>query len=106
MAMAVLLLLPLLLLVAGSWAAVVIPPHTPDVWGGAAYGAALGHSSHLFAFSGADGPVRSHLQNSADPRNSMTASRLRVDRLLPPLTSASPPPADTRGLGLHGAAQA
>jgi hypothetical protein len=106
MAMAVLLLLPLLLLVAGSWAALVIPPHTPDVWGGAAYGAALGHSSHLFAFSGADGPVRSHPQSSADPRNSMTASRLRVDRLLPPLTSASPPPADTRGLGLHGAAQA
>jgi hypothetical protein len=106
MAMAVLLLLPLLLLVAGSWAVVVIPPHTPDVWGGAAYGAALGHSSHLFAFSGADGPVRSHPQSSADPRNSMTASRLRVDRLLPPLTSASPPPTDTRGLGLHGAAQA
>ena len=68
MAMAVLLLLPLLLLlVAGSWAAVVIPPHTPDVWGGAAYGAALGHSSHLFAFSGADGPVRSHPQQRRGP---------------------------------------
>ena len=39
-------------------AAVVIPPHPPNVWGGAAYGAALGHSSHLFAFSGADGPTR------------------------------------------------
>ena len=39
-------------------AALIIPPHTPDVWGGAAYGAALGHSSHLFAFSGADGPTQ------------------------------------------------
>ena len=38
-------------------AAIVIPPHVPDVWGGAAYGATLGHSSHLFAFSGADGPT-------------------------------------------------
>jgi hypothetical protein len=44
----------------------VIPPHTPDVWGGAAYGAALGHSSHLFAFSGADGPVR-HPQQRRGP---------------------------------------
>eukprot|EP01052_Picozoa_sp_SAG31_P024693 SAG31_NODE_2118_length_6410_cov_3.846142_2_plen_247_part_00 len=39
-------------------AALTVPPHTPDVWGGAAYGAALGHSSHLFAFSGADGPTK------------------------------------------------
>ena len=39
-------------------AALIVPPHSPDVWGGAAYGAALGHSSHLFAFSGADGPTQ------------------------------------------------
>ena len=43
---------------ASATTALVIPPHTPDVWGGAAYGAALGHSSHLFAFSGADGPTQ------------------------------------------------
>jgi hypothetical protein len=41
-----------------SRAAVDIPKHAPDVWGGAAYGlmaSYMGHSSHLFAFSGADG---------------------------------------------------
>ena len=46
-----------LLFYAAVQSAVVIPPHVPDVWGGAAYGAALGHSSQIFAFSGADGPT-------------------------------------------------
>ena len=47
----------LLLWASTALAAPVIPAHVPNVWGGAAFGAALGHSSHLFAFSGADGPV-------------------------------------------------
>ena len=49
-------MLPLISLVS-TLGAVVIPPHAPDVWGGAAYGPTLGHSSHIFAFSGADGPT-------------------------------------------------
>jgi hypothetical protein len=43
---------------AGVTAGVVLPPHVPNVWGGAALGVPLSASSHLFAFSGADGPTK------------------------------------------------
>ena len=41
--------------------AVDIPEHVPNVWGGTTYGLMapyMGHSSHLFAFSGADGETQ------------------------------------------------
>ena len=46
-------------LAATAAASIVIPEQRgPNVWGGAAYGAALGHSSHLFAFAAADGAAQ------------------------------------------------
>jgi len=49
----------LLLLKSNALAAVMIPPHTPSVWGGMAQGTTgiAAQNGHLFAFSGADGPT-------------------------------------------------